>query len=158
MLNCDRYLHLTNIYYANTRTHLHGELRSLIVLFQSPKFYRYPSWGHALSLQLENIVLSSWPTRMKQQPWLQLLSRIAYIFRLGMVSSAGNKSVDTPIHRVLWRHYYVIFFVVSFVMNHEMYLVFIVVTLQRFYYLLHSKYVCLDMFVVGHSPRSASRD
>jgi hypothetical protein len=52
-------------------------------------------------------------------------------------------------------------FLVSFVMNHDMYLVFISrlrFTLQRFHYSLHSKYVCPDMFGVGHSPRSASKD
>ncbi|KAJ8586959.1 hypothetical protein M405DRAFT_332829 [Rhizopogon salebrosus TDB-379] len=70
-----------------------------------------------------------------------------------MVSSAGNNNVHTWIHCVLWGYYYVIFFVLSFAINHDMYLVFIVVTLLIFHYLLHSKYACLHMFGVDHSPK-----
>ena len=78
------------------RTQLPWNLRFLSTSFQLPKLCRCLYWDHALSLESESIMLSLWPTPMKQLTWLHLLPKIAYTFQPVVVFT-------TPSHRVLYR-------------------------------------------------------
>jgi hypothetical protein len=70
------------------RTQIPWNQRFSSTSFQLPESCRCLCWDHALSLEFESIMLSSWPTPMKQLAWLQLFSKIAYTFQPAVVFSA----------------------------------------------------------------------
>jgi hypothetical protein len=67
-----------------SRTSICRDLIYFMVLFQFPNSCRCRClcWGHASSLAFETVTLNSWPTLKRELPWLQLLSRSAYMFQL----------------------------------------------------------------------------
>ena len=92
---------------CHTRAQIPWNLRFLSTSFQLPKLCRCLYWDHALSLESESIMLSLWPTPMKQLAWLQLFSKIAYTLKPAVVSSARN-SVHTPNIGCSMGYYYII--------------------------------------------------